>query len=228
MGAFGSPELHPVLRDNEYDQLKQIKWKYCEKCGHQFLERYLACPKCGYKPKRIRSGWTVFWAVIALLEAMLIGYSVYLTFFANSQVTDNNSAFNQFFHYTQNQMLQESVYDYKTSCKTIDYATLARNPDKYEGERFIISGEVIQVVEIDDGVLVRMDITYIENILFEGGYWIDTIIATIPLSKGSDRILEGNVITVWGECKGVYTYETVFGNSLSVPYIGAQYYELND
>ncbi len=72
MGAYGSPELHPALRDSEYDRLQQLKWKYCEKCGHKFLETEKACPKCGYKPKPKRSGWTVFWAVVAIMEAGLM------------------------------------------------------------------------------------------------------------------------------------------------------------
>lgn len=73
MGAYGSPELHPALRDSEYDRLQQLKWKYCEKCGHKFLETEKACPKCGYKPKPKRSGWTVFWAAWALAQAVFWG-----------------------------------------------------------------------------------------------------------------------------------------------------------
>lgn len=80
MGAYGSPELHPALRDSEYDRLQQLKWKYCEKCGHKFLETEKACPKCGYKPKPKRSGWTVFWAATAVIEAGLI----FLPYISNS------------------------------------------------------------------------------------------------------------------------------------------------
>lgn len=230
MGAYGSPELHPALRDSEYDRLQQLKWKYCEKCGHKFLETEKACPKCGYKPKPKRSGWTVFWAAWALAQAVFWGCLMCKAAIDNigpeippppvrSEIqTQSPAAVDP----------HESMFVYKSSCQKIDYATLARNPDKYKGQRFTIDGEVIQVTEISGGVLIRMNMTYTEYEYLEGGSWDDTIVVVIPLAKTEDRILEDDIITIWGECEGLYTYETVLGSSLSVPRIRAKYHDLHE
>ncbi len=120
--------------------------------------------------------------------------------------------------------------DFKNSCVTIDFETLSRNPDKYKGNNYKLEGEVIQVQESSwsDTVELRINITketfeYIDDVL-----WTDTIYATVKIPDGSDRILEDDVITFWGTCDGMYTYESVLGSSISLPKIDIKYYELNN
>ena len=97
---------------------------------------------------------------------------------------------------------------------------MARNPDKYKGNYYYMMGQVIQVVEMNDGVFVRMNVT-------KGEYtWTDTIASYIRIPKGADRILEDDIITIYGECYGLYTYETVLGSEMSIPRIDAKYYDL--
>ena len=111
--------------------------------------------------------------------------------------------------------------EYCNACESIDYITLARNPDKYKGNLYKITGKVIQVMEANGGAFVRMDVTKGEY-----GYWTDTIASAIRIPKGSDRILEDDIITIYGECYGLYTYETVLGSEMSIPRIDAMFYEL--
>jgi hypothetical protein len=42
-----------------------------------------------------------------------------------------------------------------------------------------------------------------------------------------DRILEDDIVTIWGTSAGLYTYETVMGSELTIPSLVANYVELN-
>lgn len=82
--------------------------------------------------------------------------------------------------------------EYIASCTEITYRELARNPDKYKGERFKLTGQVIQVVEptfLSDTTTLLINITPSDF-----GYYQDTIIATVELPKNSDRILTDDIL----------------------------------
>ena len=61
----------------------------------------------------------------------------------------------------------------------------------------------------------------------EYGLWDDTILATLELSENSDKILEDDIITIWGKCEGDYTYESVLGSNITLPLINVEYFEIN-
>ena len=44
----------------------------------------------------------------------------------------------------------------------------------------------------------------------------------------SDRILEDDIITIWGECDGLYSYESVLGSKESLPNIDVKYYSIDN
>ncbi len=118
--------------------------------------------------------------------------------------------------------------NYIKKCKTIDFKTLSRNPEKQKGKNFKITGEVIQVQESwGDTVDLRINMTketydYIDDVT-----WTDTIFATVELADDEDRILEDDIITIYGECEGKYSYETVMGNTVTLPKINVKYFKIN-
>lgn len=120
--------------------------------------------------------------------------------------------------------------DYIKSCKTIDYKTLSRNPDKYKGEHFKLTGQVIQVLDSDswfsDATTLRINITKHDN-EYVDDWWEDTIVATVVIPKGADRILENDIITFYGDCDGLYTYTSVLKQKISLPKIDIKYFEVN-
>ena len=127
---------------------------------------------------------------------------------------------------------KENRDEYIKSCQTIDYKTLSRNPDKYKGEKFKFTGQVIQVMEsdswFDDSTTLRINVTATENEFAEGGYlWDDTIISTVTIPDGEDRILENDIIDIYGTCAGLYTYESVLGQKISLPRIDIKYYSIH-
>lgn len=112
----------------------------------------------------------------------------------------------------------------------IDFDSIARNPDKYKGEKLKMTGQVIQVSEAGYGntVDLRINVTKETYDYIDDATWIDTIYATVVLPEGSDRILEEDVITFYGVCDGLYSYTSVLGTQISLPKIDIKYWEFGE
>lgn len=106
---------------------------------------------------------------------------------------------------------------YKEMCKSISYDALLRNPGKNKGKYIKVTGTVFQVV------------SEASSPLYYSAYFIrsDGNLYMIKLDNyGSEsRILEDDTITVWGTVDEIYTYETVRGNSNTIPQIMAKYFK---
>lgn len=116
--------------------------------------------------------------------------------------------------------LQQTPEEFKQSCKYYTYDQLARNPKDYMGLPVVLYGEVVQVMETGDDVQLRVNIT-------EGVYnWQNAIYVEYTRKMPNEsRILEGDLITLWGISNDTISYETVVGNALTVPYVKAEYIE---
>lgn len=94
---------------------------------------------------------------------------------------------------------------------------VARDPDAYEGKRVQFTGEVIQVMQDGNTYTLRVNVTPVSY-----GY-TDTIMMSYTAPEGAPRILEDDVLTFYGVMGGMYTYESIFGASITVPLLFAQY-----
>lgn len=136
-----------------------------------------------------------------------------------------------------------SVAEYKAVCREISYEDLARNPDSHKDEYFTFTGEVIQVVESSGSVSLRVNVTPVS--IYDGmesytdmyedlygetlasvSYYQDTIYATAKLKENGDRILEGDIIEIYGVCQGLYKYMSVLGAEIAIPRIDVGYWEI--
>ena len=111
---------------------------------------------------------------------------------------------------------------YKQSCKKYTYKDVARSPQDYDGKKAYFTGKVIQVLESGDKVALRVNVT-------KGDYGIykDTLYVYYERkSVDEQRILEDDIITMWGELDGLETYESVLGQSISIPKFNLQYYKI--
>lgn len=54
---------------------------------------------------------------------------------------------------------KEDRSTYIAKCTSIDYTSLARNPNQYKGQNFVFTGEVIQVMEDNNELTLRVNIT---------------------------------------------------------------------
>ena len=119
-----------------------------------------------------------------------------------------------------------SEAQYKGMCEVIEFDQLARNPDNYKDKMFKFTGEVIQVMEGSGYVEIRLNVTKVSS---EGSDWVyyeDTIYAKITMEDGADRILEEDIITIYGVCSGSYSYKSVLGSQVTLPRMEVLYYEI--
>jgi len=111
---------------------------------------------------------------------------------------------------------------FKASCSAVDYESIARNPDAYKGSNITVTGKVIQVMESTSGNSYRINITQGDY-----GIWDDTVLVATDASYSGTRILEDDIVTVYGTSAGLYTYTSVLGASITCPLIRASYMDIN-
>ncbi len=117
---------------------------------------------------------------------------------------------------------EEIKADYKSNCATYTYNEISRNPENYRGKYAHFKGEIIQSIESGDSYTFRVDIT-------KTSYgWTDTILVTYTKKEATEsRLLEDDVVNIYGILAGTHTYETVMGNEMTIPLLMAEYIELN-
>ena len=119
---------------------------------------------------------------------------------------------------------QQEESEFKASCQTYTFEQMARNPENFKGTNVKVTGEVVQALYGTSGVDLRVNITK------EGTYttyYTDTIYVVYYPEAGEDKILEGDVITIYGTSQGDYTYTSTLGASINLPLVYGKYIELN-
>ena len=115
------------------------------------------------------------------------------------------------------QCTTQSPEQFKASCEAISYEDFARNPDNYDDRKVKFSGKVLQVVEINDLVCLRVQVT--------GN--INDVVFVQYASLGGARILEDDQIVFYGYAAGLYSYESVLGAKITLPKVMAMYVDWN-
>ncbi len=92
----------------------------------------------------------------------------------------------------------------------ISFNDIARNPDDFMLEKVTFDGTVVQVMEGDSEITLRVAV--------DDDY--DKIILVFyPADLLSQRVLEDDEITLYGTSMGLYTYESTLGASITVPLV---------
>lgn len=110
--------------------------------------------------------------------------------------------------------------EYKAQCQSYAYDTIARNPGAYEGSYAKFSGYVLQVQQDE----LWGDLYYTLRIATVGKY-DGVVYVSYTTPTDAPRILEDDYVTMWGQLTGEKTYETVMGNSITIPSFSAEYIE---
>ena len=90
----------------------------------------------------------------------------------------------------------------------LDYKSVARNPSAYEGQLICFAGRVVQVQESGKTAVFR---------IATKDKYDDVVYCTYTIPDNYSRILEEDDVRVYGVCTGIYTYETIFGASVTIP-----------
>lgn len=96
---------------------------------------------------------------------------------------------------------------------SLNFKDISRDPNTYKGQFYTFSGKVLQVMEGSD---YGGTTTTVMRIATKGRY-DDVVYVTYERPNDDKRILEDDRVTVYGECDGLYTYETVIGGSVTLP-----------
>lgn len=190
---------------------------FCKECGAEIPDDSKHCRECGAnlsteapkkdvvvqeesffkKNKKILIGCCIGLIVIFLLVAILSSGSDNTT-----TVSDKNGSDNKL-----------SEEDYKAQCEEMDFNKVNKNADKYKGDKFKVSGKIIQIMEDNNGGVMRvaMDDMY-DNVVY-------------VTYTGTNDFVEDDYITAYGECDGSYTYTSTIGASITLPKIDAMYLE---
>ncbi len=115
---------------------------------------------------------------------------------------------------------EQEEREFKESCQTYTFEQMARNPDNFKGTNVKLTGEVVQVIE---GLYSN---SFRVNITKEGTYstyYTDTIYVNYVPGEGEDKILEDDIITIYGTAQGDYSYTTTLGATVTLPFISAKY-----
>lgn len=123
-----------------------------------------------------------------------------------------------------------SKEDFIASCQEYTYEEIARDPDQYKGKNAKFTGQVIQVQEDGDDVIMRVSITKNEYDYGDGDsdvFYEDPIYVEYTQKSNSEsRVLENDIVTLYGTLGGLMTYESIFGEQISIPSINAEYIEI--
>ena len=117
---------------------------------------------------------------------------------------------------------KEEEQNFKEEAETLTFEQLARNPEKIKGKKVKLTGEVIQTIQGASAVELRINITKGEY-----GYHEDTIYALHIPKEGEDKILEKDIVTIWGIAQGDYSYTSVLGSTITLPFVNVNYLEIN-
>lgn len=182
------------------------KIRYCPYCDSKVPKNAHKCWNCKNKIP-VKPGRLVLSAVVSF-----IGVFIFLLCVSSITLDSTEHAPTM------------SKSEYIDKCETISYEKLARNPDSYKGDYFEFTGEVIQVIQSGRHVELRVNVT--REDLYGTTMYSDTIYVETKLQEDGDRILEGDIITLYGVCDGLYTYTTIFGATMSIPKIDAAYWNV--
>lgn len=122
----------------------------------------------------------------------------------------------------------QSKSEFTNTCQEYSYKEIARDPNNYKGKPAKFKGQVIQVQESGKTIVLRVNVTAEENEFAEGGYLYEDTIYVEYTKKDSNesRILEDDIITIYGTLNGLMTYESILGEEISIPHLIAEYIDI--
>lgn len=123
---------------------------------------------------------------------------------------------------TPEEIAAEEKETFKASCQNFSYDEVSRKPDNYKGQHAVFRGQVVQVLEESYTTTINLRVNVTEG---SYGWWDDTIYVIYTLPEGSPRILEKDIVTIYGTLDGLYSYTAVLGNTITLPKINAKYIE---
>jgi len=191
----------------------------CKVCGNQVSNKAKVCPHCG---KRLKMAvWlkiVIAIVVLGVINALIVEIG------GGTSTSPKNSHSETVENTVVNEPSPEEIKnEFIATCKEYDYKEISRNPNNYLSQPCKFTGKVVQVLESGRNVDLRINVT-------KGSYglWDDTIYVEYKRENPNEsRILEDDIITVYGLLNGLKTYNSVL-KTISIPLVEAKYIELKE
>lgn len=163
-----------------------------------------------------------------IILVIILIFVMFLLFNSGDNSNDNNYKSNSSSTTTSFTKNKEDRSTYISKCKTISYSTLARNPYSYIGNNYKFTGEVIQVMNgYNNNIEMRVNVTPVRYEYIDETYYEDTMYVTYQYSSDYEsKILEGDIITMYGTFDGIQDYLSVLGAKISIPRLDAMYIDI--
>ena len=116
--------------------------------------------------------------------------------------------------FTRKLSAKEEAAAKRANAKTISFDKLNKNPDRYKGEYVKYRGEIVQIMESDGMTAIRLSITKASY-----GWSVSDIIYVAYV--GYTDFVDEDVVTIYGEVSGSYTYTSTAGWNITLPLVVA-------
>lgn len=110
---------------------------------------------------------------------------------------------------------QAEIQAYKNSCQSVSYKVLNKNPDGHKGEKVKLKGQIMQIQEEGGQTFMLLSVTSLGY-----GYWTDNVAVAY---YGKIDAYEEDVIAIYGDVTGAFSYKSRAGWDITVPGVLAKY-----
>lgn len=148
-------------------------------------------------------------------KSLQTGDNIDICFYIYSDSSFGNKikAFNK----TDNQTSLDEIYtSFKENCNVLNWEELMRSPEEFRGATYMLTAQVFQIVSDKNQhleVLLSTD---------DGKY----VFASYSYKANDLKILEDDIVTIYGTFYKPYNYTSILGTSHSVPSIVVQFMEI--
>jgi hypothetical protein len=94
-----------------------------------------------------------------------------------------------------------------------NYRAFSRDPKKYTGKLVTITGKVLQVIEDEDDLNMR--------VATNGSYENIVFVTYTRKSADESRVLDDDRVVITGKFEGIHSYKSVGAGPVSIPHVEA-------
>ena len=185
----------------------------CHKCGHINPGKF--CNACGAKEKNLK-WWQILLIIIGSFFTIQIIVSI-IILFAGAFLSVSKATINA----TPTPL--ETREEYISSCQTVNFSELVRNPSNYTEKRVAVTGEISQFLSggsfTEEAFVLFEDYEYDKQDTYLTQRWY--ILYVQPIS---DRIIVGDIVVFYGEFEKVMKTNTILGATMEAPRLIGKYH----
>ena len=192
---------------------------FCSKCGASLEQNNIFCVNCGTKSNLKVNSSNEHYATTPKKKSSkkkkigIVFGVIILLFFVLASISGNSSDTSST---TLPKLTSEEI---KNRAITVTFDELMRNNEDYVDQIVFLEGKVIQADNRSgDKYFLRVSIT-------PNSYGYSD---PVFIKYEGTRILEDDVVQVYGEVKGIYEYTAILGNSIELPEINSLILDIVD